>query len=628
MATNVQLYGNNAETILSAPIGSGDLTITVVDGSKFPSPSVGQYFLVTIEVGSVNEIVKITSRSGNTFTVPIGGRGQEGTAPASWPAGALMEMRVTKGTLAAFSRYIDVMAEINSVNDLTSPINSSGNSYICHSTDDSGNPIVAVRNNDSTWKFLSHKKVLIGSGIATTGTNTTTQITSTDIGSLLTSITAGKYVLQFTSGVLAGQTRLVTSSTTNTASWSGAITQAPTPAITTFEIYQSDASLLFSGVLSLSGGTMTGPIVLAGDGTAALNPVTKQQLDAQVTALNTGINAKLPLGGGVMTGMITLASDAVSNLHPVTKQQFDASNTGLSTSISAKLPLAGGTMTGNITLVGDAVNALHPVSKQQYDANNTTLNNSIAAKLPLTGGTMSGYIVLHADAISNLNPVTKQQFDSAVTTLTNSTNAKLPLAGGTMTGNIILAGDGSSALHPVSKQQLDVVGTSAATAGALARRDGSGDASFRYVLGTSTNAENPTLSQYVVTDGSTNNFRKASAAHVNANIAPVWTNITSKPSNFVFNDGTSYNIIAASVTSQANSATINASSTNTANDIVRRNGSGGFAAGQITGTSFVGPLTGNVTGTADNATKWANAAKTVSTSAPSGGLDGDIWFKY
>jgi hypothetical protein len=33
-------------------------------------------------------------------------------------------------------------------------------------------------------------------------------------------------------------------------------------------------------------------------------------------------------------------------------------------------------------------------------------------------------------------------------------------------------------------------------------------------------------------------------------------------------------------------------------------------------------------GFADNATKWNGAAKTVSVSAPSGGVDGDIWFMY
>jgi hypothetical protein len=612
MATNIQLYSNNAESTLSAPIGAGDLTFTVVDGSRFPSPSAGQFFLVTIEVGSANEIVKVTSRSGNTLSVDALGRGQEGTTPASWPAGALVEMRITKGTLSGFSRYIDVLYEINSVNDLVSPLNSAGNSYICHSTDDGGNPIVAIRNNDSTWKFMGHKKPVVGSGTATVGTNTTTQLTSTDIGNLVTNVTSGKFVLQFTSGVLAGQTRLITSSTTNTVSWSGALTQAPTAAISTFEIFQSDASLLFTGVLPLSGGTMTGPIVLAGDGASPLNPTTKQQLDAQVTALNTAINLRLPTAGGVMSGFITLNADAVNNLHPVSKQQLDAATAASNSGISAKLPLAGGTMLGNITLAGDAVNALHPVTKQQHDSSVTTLTTSIGAKLPLAGGTMTGNVLLVGNAVSNLHPVPKQQFDAAINTLTNSDNNKLPLAGGSMTGNITLAGDGVNALHPVSKQQMDAAGTSLANASTIVRRDINADIFGRYFDSNSSNGENPTISQFIVTNGSDGKGRKASLTFVNSIIAPDWTNIANKPS-LVLNNGGSYNIIAASITSQANSATINANAANTGSqEIVRRDASGNFVATEMTGS----------------ATKWAGAAKTVSTSAPTGGADGDIWFRY
>lgn len=37
------------------------------------------------------------------------------------------------------------------------------------------------------------------------------------------------------------------------------------------------------------------------------------------------------------------------------------------------------------------------------------------------------------------------------------------------------------------------------------------------------------------------------------------------------------------------------------------------------------PLTGGVT---DNALKWSGSTKTVSLNAPSGGVDGDIWFQY
>jgi hypothetical protein len=251
------------------------------------------------------EIVKVTGRSGNTLTIDAAGRGMEATTAAGWPAGALLEMRVTRDTLAAFSRYIDVMFELSTINSLVSPFNSAGNSYILHTNDDGGNPMVALRNNDNTWKFLSHRKPVVGSGTVTAGTNTTTQITSTDIGNLITSITAGKYVLQFTNGTLAGQSRIITSSSSNTVSWSGALTTTPTVSVTTFEIYQSDASLLTIGVLLLSGGTMTGPILLSGDAGSALNPITKQQWDAQNTSVTNSLALKAPLASPALTGTPT-----------------------------------------------------------------------------------------------------------------------------------------------------------------------------------------------------------------------------------------------------------------------------------------------------------------------------------
>jgi hypothetical protein len=70
--------------------------------------------------------------------------------------------------------------------------------------------------------------------------------------------------------------------------------------------------------------------------------------------------------------------------------------------------------------------------------------------------------------------------------------------------------------------------------------------------------------------------------------------------------GSGSSLVATSIQNQANSATITAASTNTANQIVLRDGSGGFSAGTITATSFVGPLTGNAS-TATTADKVANS---------------------
>lgn len=65
--------------------------------------------------------------------------------------------------------------------------------------------------------------------------------------------------------------------------------------------------------------------------------------------------------------------------------------------------------------------------------------------------------------------------------------------------------------------------------------------------------------------------------------------------------------------------TSNATSANTGSAIVSRDGSGNFSAGTITAS-----LNGSVTLSSSN----GFGSRTVSTSDPSGGSDGDIWYKY
>lgn len=58
--------------------------------------------------------------------------------------------------------------------------------------------------------------------------------------------------------------------------------------------------------------------------------------------------------------------------------------------------------------------------------------------------------------------------------------------------------------------------------------------------------------------------------------------------------------------------------------VVVFDGAGGTPS-SLTGTNITGTATGL---TAGDSTKWGAAAKTVSTAAPSGGSDGDIWIQY
>jgi hypothetical protein len=96
-------YANNATSTLASPILAGDTSLTVVSGqgARFPTPSGASYFLATLTQNTGTEtsweIVRVTARSGDTFTIT---RGQEGTAAAGWAAGSKVELRLTQGSMA------------------------------------------------------------------------------------------------------------------------------------------------------------------------------------------------------------------------------------------------------------------------------------------------------------------------------------------------------------------------------------------------------------------------------------------------------------------------------------------------------------------------------------------------
>ena len=98
-----QLYVNNLSAVLSGAISDTDTAITVVDGSAMPTPSGGDYFLLTLVgfdgslVENAWEIIKVTARSGNDLTVV---RGQEDTTAVAWSGGTYMELRVTAETMS------------------------------------------------------------------------------------------------------------------------------------------------------------------------------------------------------------------------------------------------------------------------------------------------------------------------------------------------------------------------------------------------------------------------------------------------------------------------------------------------------------------------------------------------
>ena len=95
------VFKNNAKTTLASGINSSATSITVSDGSVFPSLTGSDIFFVTFDDGTNNEIVKVTARSGNTLTVV---RAQESTTARSFSTGDEAQLRLTAGILGLFSQ--------------------------------------------------------------------------------------------------------------------------------------------------------------------------------------------------------------------------------------------------------------------------------------------------------------------------------------------------------------------------------------------------------------------------------------------------------------------------------------------------------------------------------------------
>lgn len=77
-----EFLGSVVATTLSSNVGIFDSTITVVDGSTFPTGASGNPFVIVISRGTpIEEKMLISSRTGNVLTVKQ--RGYDGTVASS-----------------------------------------------------------------------------------------------------------------------------------------------------------------------------------------------------------------------------------------------------------------------------------------------------------------------------------------------------------------------------------------------------------------------------------------------------------------------------------------------------------------------------------------------------------------
>jgi hypothetical protein len=208
--------------------------------------------------------------------------------------------------------------------------------------------------------------------------------------------------------------------------------------------------------LNLSGGSMTGPLILSGNPTDVFEATTKAYVDA-IAATKLDITGGTLNGDLDITGDLTLSADPTTALGAATKQYVDAGDTAINAIVSGKVNRSGDAMMGLLALSGDPVSALDAVTKQYADALDAAQTVAVNTKVSKAGDNMTGLLTLSGDPTSALNAVTKQYADALDAAQTVAVNTKVSKAGDVMSGLLTLSGDPTSALNAVTKQYADAL---------------------------------------------------------------------------------------------------------------------------------------------------------------------------
>ena len=176
-------------------------------------------------------------------------------------------------------------------------------------------------------------------------------------------------------------------------------------------------------MITATGATFIGPVVLAGAPTTSNQAATKQYTDLKVSRT-----------GDTLTGALFLAADPVTATQAATKNYVD-------TQILTSLPRAGGSLTGALTLSADPTSATQAATKHYVDT-------QVATSLPMAGGSLTGLLSLAAAPTAAQHASTKQYVDSRLATA-------LPCSGGTLTGALTLVGVPTTPLQAATKSYVD-----------------------------------------------------------------------------------------------------------------------------------------------------------------------------
>lgn len=412
-----QILKNNVSGVLGLALSASGTSMTLLDASNFPTPTGGDFYLLTLIGLNANgqeaswEVVKVTAKASNTLTIV---RAQEGTAAAAWPVATTVQLRLTAGSVvtpgtvsdhvgsggSAHAAATTSTAGFMSATDKTKldGVEAGANAYT-HPTGD-GNLHVPATGTTNSGKVLTAgatagslswvAPLALGStagtalGTAAAGT-ATTAARSDHVHPVQTSV----------SGNAGTATKLETARTINGVSFDGSAnitvnavdSTAREPAIaagTTAQYWRGDKSWrdLFTDVRAA---TLTG-----------LSTAT----NAVVSATDTVLGALGKLQKQVSDNLTTLTSHtgSTSNPHSVTKAQVGLGNVD-NTSDADKAVLSATKLATARTIASASFDGQANIDISYTNLTNKPALGTAAAKdVPATGNAGNAQVVMGSDS--------------------------------------------------------------------------------------------------------------------------------------------------------------------------------------------------------------------------------------
>ena len=443
-------FSNNGKTTLASNITSSATSISVTDGSVFPTLSGGDTFYMTLEdIDSNIEIVSVTARSGNTLTVT---RAQEGTTARAFSSSDKAENRLTA---AGLNSFVSDSGDIIDGGDLTVNGEYSDNVFMVDYSSGRVGVNLGSGNTPSNALHVNGTVQFSGAGsqsgyqttVTTYASSTTFYRANGDLSFVAGSSSYPKLTLTNAGALTYGGSTVWHAGNDGTGSGLDADT-----------VDGVHASSFLTG---LTFDDLTGKGAGTGDYATSGDLVSGKGSGGVALTINDGYgNANVtfnhqngtPEQNG-QSARIEVNTDATSN---EANMHFELSSADVTADTALNLPIG-------MTLAHDYVEIPNKIRHAgdndtyiQFDTDRIRLyagnvvkfdSNDTYATETYVDTSVSNLVDSAPSTLDTLNELAAALGDDAnfSTTVTNSIATKLPLAGGTLTGNLSF-GDGNKAI--------------------------------------------------------------------------------------------------------------------------------------------------------------------------------------